>query len=59
MRPRDLVAVFTDGDIYDLEQEDTKQLFSAVASKAGVAVLVSTHREVDIPMWRFVKLEAH
>jgi len=59
MRPRDLVAVFTDGEIYDLEDEDTKQLFSAVASKAGVAVLVSTHREVEIPMWRFVKLETH
>jgi len=57
MKPKDVVAVFTDGEIYDLESGETKQLFSSVASKAGVAVMVSTNREVEIPMWRFVKLE--
>ena len=55
MQYRDNVVVLSDFDIYDLEEPETRQLLSAVAAKSGVAVLVSSHREVDIQGWRFIK----
>jgi predicted metal-dependent peptidase len=55
MQYRDNVVVLSDFDIYDLEEPETRQLLSAVAAKSGVAVLVSSHREVDVQGWRFIK----
>jgi predicted metal-dependent peptidase len=55
MQYRDNVVILSDFDIYDLEETETRQLLSAVAAKSGVAVLVSSHREVDIQGWRFIK----
>jgi predicted metal-dependent peptidase len=55
MQYRDNVVILSDFDIYDLEEPETRQLLSAVAAKSGVAVLVSSHREVDIQGWRFIK----
>ena len=55
MQYRDNVVVLSDFDIYDLEEPETRRLLSAVAAKSGVAVLVSSRREVDIQGWRFIK----
>jgi predicted metal-dependent peptidase len=55
MQYRDNVVILSDFDIYDLEEPETRQLLSSVAAKSGVAVLVSSHREVDIQGWRFIK----
>ena len=57
MQYRDNVVILSDFDIYDLEEPETRQLLSAVAAKSGVAVLVSSRREVevDIQGWRFIK----
>ena len=57
MRFRDAITVFTDGDIYDIDLFEVKQLLSNIASKASIAILVSTHRELNVPGWRFIKLE--
>lgn len=56
MKIRDAVVVLTDGHIWDLVEEGTRNLFSEIASKASVAVFASTHREVNIPGWRFIKI---
>ena len=55
MQYRDNVVVLSDFDIYDLEEPETRRLLSSVAAKSGVAVLVSSRREVDIQGWRFIK----
>jgi predicted metal-dependent peptidase len=57
MKSRDMVVVFSDMDIFDFEEDETRSKFSEVAAKAAVAILCSTHREVDLDGWRFVKLE--
>jgi len=57
MRLRDAVVVLTDGEICDIDRDDTKRLLSDVASRASVAVFVSTRRELNILGWRFVKME--
>jgi len=59
MKPRDLVVVFTDGDIFDIETERVKQLFNRIASKASVAIFLTTHREHHIPGWKTIKLRVH
>jgi len=57
MRPRDMVVVLSDMDIFDWGDEETERKLFEVASKAAVAILCSTHREVEVDGWRFVKLE--
>ena len=57
MRLNDMVVILSDGDIYDLESDETKELFSNIAKRSSVSVFVSTHREVNIPGWRFIRLE--
>jgi predicted metal-dependent peptidase len=56
MQYRDNVVILSDFDIYDLKEPETEQLLSAVAGKSGVAILVSSLREVSIPGWRFIKV---
>jgi len=59
MRSKDIVVIFSDFYIYDWDNEETQQLLSDVASKASVAVLVSTGQRPD-PMpqgWVYVKVE--
>ena len=56
MQYRDNVVILSDFDIYDIEEPETRQLLSAVAAKSGVAILVSSRREVSIPGWRFIKV---
>jgi predicted metal-dependent peptidase len=56
MQYRDNVVILSDFDIYDLKEPETEQLLSAVAAKSGVAILVSSRREVNLPGWRFIKV---
>jgi predicted metal-dependent peptidase len=56
MKPRDIVVVLTDGEIWDVDEDETRRLFSEVASKASVSILASTHRTLEIPIWHFVKV---
>jgi len=57
MKSRDIVVVFSDMDIWDLNEAETQRKFSEVASKAAVAILCSTDKEVELEGWRYVKLE--
>jgi len=56
MRPKDIVVILTDGEIWDIDEAETRRLFSEVASKSSVSILASTHRTLEIPMWHFVKV---
>lgn len=56
MQYRDNVVILSDFDIYDLEEPETCQLMTSVAAKSGVAILVSSLRDVSIPGWRFIKV---
>lgn len=58
MRYGDVVIVLTDGEIYDIEYDETSSLLRAVSSKASVAVMATTHRVPKLPNgWRIVKIE--
>jgi len=55
MRRKDIVVVFTDGEIYDAAE--ARILFAEVASKATVSIFATTHRELEIPSWHVVKVK--
>jgi len=55
MKRRDIVVVFTDGEIYDAEEANIR--FAEVASKATVSIFATTHRELEIPSWHVVKVK--
>lgn len=57
MKRLDIVVVFTDGDIYDIEKEEVKDYLSNVASKASATVFLTTSREHNIPRWDMIKIE--
>jgi predicted metal-dependent peptidase len=56
MRPLDMVAILSDFEILDWDEPKTQELLSKVAGRASVAVLLSTHKEVSAPRWRFLRL---
>jgi len=56
MKPMDMVAILSDFEIFDWNEPKVKELLSKIAAKASVAVLLSTHREVSVPRWRFLRL---
>lgn len=56
MKTRDVVIVFSDMDIYDWDDEETKIMLSQIASKSSTAILASTRREVEFPGWVFIKV---
>lgn len=59
MRNKDIIVIFSDFCIWDWEDDDVQELLRDLASRASVAVLVSTDAEPD-PMpegWIFVKVE--
>lgn len=53
----DAVIVLTDGDIFDVEQEETKALFRKVSAKAGFAMVGYTHKPVEAPGFTATRLE--
>lgn len=57
MKLRDIVVVLTDGEIFDMGKEETKDLFSLIASKASTAIFVTTAKEHDLDLWHVVRLE--
>jgi len=59
MRLRDIVVVFTDGEIFDISEDYTKRLLAEVAAKASVSVFATTHREHEIDRWVLVKVKVN
>ena len=59
MKPQDIVVVFTDGEIYDITESETKSLMNQVAFKAAAAVFATTQREHEgfHPKWVQVKVK--
>lgn len=58
MRTMDIVVVFTDGYIYDINDDNTRELFEKVAMKSSKSILVTTGEEHIIPRWVTIKLQA-
>jgi len=59
MRNKDIIVIFSDFCIWDWEDKDVQELLRDLASRASVAVLVSTDQEPK-PMpedWIFVKVD--
>ena len=59
MRNKDIIVIFSDFCIWDWEDADVQELLRDLASRASVAVLVSTDQEPK-PMpedWIFVKVD--
>lgn len=54
----DVVVVLTDGDIFDIGNEDTQALLQKVGFNSSSAVFGTTHTDVSLPIrWRKVKIE--
>jgi len=56
MRPRDIVVVFTDGYIYDIDDNTTRALFSEVASKSSVSIFLTSDMEHKIEGWQTIRI---
>jgi len=48
---QDVVVVLTDGDIFDFDKGETKELLSMVARKALIAIFVYTKIRIEHPGW--------
>jgi predicted metal-dependent peptidase len=59
MKPRDIVVLFTDGDIFDLDNEATKDALNAVAARSAVALFMTTHTKHNFPRWLTIKIDLH
>jgi len=59
MRLRDIVVVFTDGEIFDINESQTRRLLAEVAAKASASVFATTHREHTINRWTLVKVKVN
>lgn len=57
MKPKDIVVLFTDGDIYDLGTSDAINLLSAIAYKSGVSILMTTSTIHNFPGWITIKVD--
>ncbi|MEM2660936.1 MAG: VWA-like domain-containing protein [Nitrososphaeria archaeon] len=56
MKNNDIVVVFSDFEIYDLDEPETTNAFKEIASKASSAILCSKGQNVYIPKWRTISL---
>jgi hypothetical protein len=56
MKMRDLVVVMSDGQIWDIDYQRTQELLRKVASKASVAIFVTTHTEPKLEGWQIIKI---
>jgi len=59
MRLKDIVVVFTDGEIYDIKDDNTKRLLADVAAKSSASIFATTHREHEIDRWTTVKVKVN
>jgi len=59
MRSRDIVIIFSDFEIHDWGTTAVNTLLSNIAAKSSVAILCSTHKEVEFPGWRFIRIESN
>jgi len=57
MRHGDVVIVFTDGYIYDLDNPDTKQEFEKVLRKSSVGVFATTGQLLNSGGWVNIKIK--
>ena len=57
MKNKDIVVVFTDGEIWDISDPNTQMLFEQVASKASVAVFATTLKEHELKGWRTIRIK--
>lgn len=57
MRPKDMCVVLTDGDIWDVGEEETRRLLSMVATKSSAAIFGTTHTEQEITGWVTIKVK--
>lgn len=53
----DILVVLTDGCIFDIDQEEVKNLMVRLAERASVAIFTYTQTEQKIPKWISIKLE--
>jgi len=56
MRHGDLVVVLTDGEIWDVEEPETKLLAEQVRNKASTAIFVTTSKDCIWPGWKNIRL---
>ncbi|MEM0333664.1 MAG: hypothetical protein QXX30_04385, partial [Candidatus Aenigmatarchaeota archaeon] len=56
MKNNDIVVIFSDFMIYDLDEPETINAFKKIASKASSAILCSKGQNVNIPKWRMISL---
>jgi predicted metal-dependent peptidase len=53
----DIVAVMTDGHVFDLEKERVQNLMRKVREKASSVFVLTTDKEMEADRWKVLKLE--
>ncbi|MEM2618265.1 MAG: VWA domain-containing protein [Candidatus Hadarchaeales archaeon] len=57
MKPKDVVLLLTDGEIFDIDEERVISLLNEVASRASVAAFcLVSDKELQVPGWRSIQL---
>jgi len=56
MRAGDVVIVFTDGDIEDIDKPNTTTMLYNIGAKASKAIFVTTKTDVEKPLWQTIHL---
>jgi predicted metal-dependent peptidase len=60
MRNKDVVGILSDGEIFDLGQDEVKQLLAQIAHRASVCFFaLVTDRVLQVPGWRVIYLHPH
>lgn len=57
MKPRDIVIVFTDGYISDIDEGNIRRTMYEVASKASATIFCTTGQKHDIEKWETIDID--
>lgn len=58
MKKQDIVVVFTDGEIFDLQQPETQEFLQRIGRKSAKAIFVTANIENKVPFtWIKIKIE--
>jgi len=47
----EIIVIFTDGDIFDIDDDEVRFMLSRLASMASLAVWGTTGQEIDVTRW--------
>jgi hypothetical protein len=56
MKRKDIVVIFTDGYIDDIEKKNTLEMLDRIRAKASASIFLTTDKEHKIKGWETIKI---